>query len=131
MSSSKRIIIDDLIGKRYKPNGRGPLFYDCYGLVIEVSKRLGHELLDVVYNKWTPDFFQGKTNEVAAETAVYEVPFCSEMGDILLFKNGVGIFHHIGVYLDSDCFIHCNKLGVRIDKLEDFKQELGRVYRWR
>ena len=38
------IKLDDLIGKPYKHNGRGPDFYDCWGLCLEVAKRLGREL---------------------------------------------------------------------------------------
>lgn len=129
-SSNRRINIDDLIGKRYKPNGRGPLFYDCYGLAIEVSKRFGHELKDVVYQKWTADFFQKKTDETASFTEVYEVSRCEKEGDVLLFKNNLGILHHIGVYLGNGLFIHCNKLGVHIDRLETVENEIGRIYRW-
>ena len=38
------MIFDDLIGKPYKENGRGPDGYDCYGLVEIVSRRLGIDL---------------------------------------------------------------------------------------
>jgi len=37
-------MFDDLIGKPYKENGRGPDGYDCYGLVEEISHRLGIDL---------------------------------------------------------------------------------------
>ena len=37
-------MFDDLIGKPYKENGRGPECYDCYGLVEEISHRLGIDL---------------------------------------------------------------------------------------
>ena len=33
-------MFDDLIGKRYEDNGRGPNGYDCYGLCLEVCRRL-------------------------------------------------------------------------------------------
>lgn len=33
--------IDDLIGRPYLKDGRGPDSYDCYGLCIEVSRRAG------------------------------------------------------------------------------------------
>lgn len=35
------IDIDNLIGKPYKIDGRGPNFYDCWGLCLEIAKRLG------------------------------------------------------------------------------------------
>jgi len=39
-------MFDDLIGKPYKENGRGPDGYDCYGLVLTVCHRLGIDLPD-------------------------------------------------------------------------------------
>ena len=35
---------EDLLGKKFKYNGRGPDEYDCYGLVKEIYNRLGIEL---------------------------------------------------------------------------------------
>ena len=32
---------DDLIGKPYEPHGTGPEAFDCWGLCVEVLKRLG------------------------------------------------------------------------------------------
>jgi cell wall-associated NlpC family hydrolase len=37
----------DLLNKPYKLNGRGPDSYDCWGLVMEVYRRLGITLLDI------------------------------------------------------------------------------------
>ena len=51
------MMFDDLIGKPYKENGRGPEDYDCYGLVLTVCHRLGinlpdrQELLKVPFEK--------------------------------------------------------------------------------
>jgi len=42
--SKSRIKINDLIGKPYKKKGRGPDYFDCYGLCMEVSSRFGTEL---------------------------------------------------------------------------------------
>ena len=38
--------MNDLIGKPYKENGRGPDGYDCYGLILTVCHRLGIDLPD-------------------------------------------------------------------------------------
>lgn len=40
----------DLIGAPYKPRGRGDGGWDCWGLAVEVARRLGAELPDVPYN---------------------------------------------------------------------------------
>ena len=46
-------MFSDLIGKPYKKNGRGPDSYDCYGICIEVCKRIGTKLpeQDEIINK--------------------------------------------------------------------------------
>jgi len=38
------IKLSDLIGKPYKDGGRGPDYYDCWGLCMEVARRAGIEL---------------------------------------------------------------------------------------
>lgn len=40
-------MIQDLIGKKYLRNGRGPDAYDCYGLVIEIARRMGKTVKDM------------------------------------------------------------------------------------
>jgi len=37
---------DNLIGRPYRDHGRGPGAFDCYGLVMEISRRLGRPLPD-------------------------------------------------------------------------------------
>lgn len=41
------IELNDLIGKPYKDNGRGPDAYDCWGLCMEVMRRAGRDLPDI------------------------------------------------------------------------------------
>ena len=36
----------DLIGKQFKYGGRGPDFYDCYGLLMEMFRRNGQDIPD-------------------------------------------------------------------------------------
>ena len=38
------MMFDDLIGKPFETNGRGPGGYDCYGLCLEVCHRLNIKL---------------------------------------------------------------------------------------
>lgn len=38
--------LDDLIGKPYQENGRGP-GYDCYGVCLEVCRRMGIKLPEI------------------------------------------------------------------------------------
>jgi hypothetical protein len=45
-SKIKTVVLNDLIGKPYKKDGRGPNFYDCWGLCMEVACRAGYKLPD-------------------------------------------------------------------------------------
>jgi cell wall-associated NlpC family hydrolase len=41
-----RADLSDLIGRPFRFGGRGPLEYDCYGLCIEIYRRIGRTLPD-------------------------------------------------------------------------------------
>lgn len=41
-----KVELEELIGRPYKPGGRGPNFYDCWGLCMEVARRAGKKLPD-------------------------------------------------------------------------------------
>lgn len=126
------IDITDLLGKPYKAHGRGPNGFDCYGLVIEVEKRLGHSM---------PDLYRKLSETDNWETDIHNVSFTSGMtgmkktdtplfGDVVLFFDNKGRIHHSGVYLKNDDFIHCNKYGVHISKVQTYSLR-SEVYTWK
>lgn len=102
--------IDDLIGVPYKDNGRTLDGLDCYGLAIEVEKRLGKNLRDVVYNDndillsqiYAPLLNIKKTNEY-------------KLGNILEMTLLDRL--HIGVCLSDRTFIHATSKGVRVTRI--------------
>lgn len=125
------IEIEDLLGVRYKPNGRDKSGYDCYGLAIEVEKRFGHEVPDFAEIKEKDrnyklclDIGEEKTNNIK------EVSLPKNEGDLILFKNEIGVNHHIGVFLGNGKFIHCDRHGVHIENINRYPVEIGRVYTW-
>ena len=124
--------INDLLGKPYKAHGRGPDSFDCYGLVIEVEKRLGHIM---------PDIYTRLSNCDKWEEDPHNIDFSKEMigmektdkpsfGDVVVFFDNKGRINHTGVYLKNDDFIHCNNCGVHITKLylDARKKE---VFKWK
>jgi len=131
-------LFNDLIGKPFLDNGKGPDGYDCYGLCQEVYKRLGIVL---------PEFDYTFSNHASSETAEaidfkieenknrFEViekpePYC-----IVTFCIVPPFISHIGIVLD-DCikFIHVSRMNaVVIDRLNSIRWK-GRIrgyYKWK
>lgn len=126
------IDINDLLGKPYKPHARGPVEYDCYGLVIEVEKRIGHKM---------PDLYTRLANRGEWEYDPHNIDFAKEMtgmektdkpsfGDVIVFFDAKGRIFHTGVYLKNDDIIHCNRDGVHIIKVQEYGIK-WEAYKWK
>lgn len=124
--------VNDILGKPYKAHARGPKAFDCYGLVIEVEKRLGHTM---------PDLYTKLSMSESTEYDIHDVDFSTEatglektdkpnFGDVVIFFDNKGRIFHTGVYLKNDDFIHCNKEGVNIMKLQHYGSK-WEVYKWK
>lgn len=109
------IDVSDLIGLPYVENGRGPDGFDCYGLAIEVEKRLGRTLRDAVYenhdkelsNIWKP-LLNVRPSDFIREGTLLEI----HVGNTL----------HIAVALDDKSMIHATtNQGVRISRIAAYK----------
>ena len=124
------INIDDLLGVPYKNHGRNKDGYDCYGLVLEVEKRFGHILPDIDDMKCSEALrnFDKLHSETIKLLNVCEITEPLQESDVILFKGTSNTLNHIGVYLGDNNFIHCNKYGVHIEKLD--KWNIGKVYTW-
>ena len=124
--------INDLIGVRFSDHGRSKQEgYDCYGLAIEVSRRLGHELNDIWYEKSCHKTFSKNAAEVI-ESNASKVEETNELalGNLIIFSDENGNMIHIGVMLDNELFIHSDAGGVRVMKLEDYYRKSWKVYKW-
>ena len=125
------INIDDLVGVRYRTNGRSIQGgFDCYGLAIEVEKRFGHNLPDLDEIKMKDRDINSCEELCVKQTKVIQIDYPKTEGDVLFMKDGAGVMNHIGVYLGDGRFIHCNKYGVHIEKVAFYKNMIGRVYTW-
>ncbi len=109
------IDVSDLIGIPYKENGRDFTGFDCYGLAIEVEKRYGKNLQDVVYenhdkalsDKYAPTLNIRKTDSIK-ESCLVEIHIKETL--------------HIGVVLGNGLMIHSTtNQGVRISRLAAYK----------
>lgn len=125
--------IDDLIGVRFTSHGRSVVEgFDCYGLAIEVSKRLGHKLPDLWYEKACPATFSENAEAMLFGLGdLLEETRERKLGNLIVFSDGNGNMVHIGVMLDEESFIHADTGGVRVTGLDGYYRKSWKVYKWR
>lgn len=130
MQMPKELDINDLIGVKFTSHGRSKEEgFDCYGLAIEVSKRLGHELKDIWYEKACPETFIKNVNNGISINNVKETNEL-KLGNLIIFADSKGNMVHIGVMLDDEYFIHADMGGVKVIHLEDYYRKNWKVYTW-
>ena len=110
-----QVKLDDLLGTPYKDHGRDSSGYDCYGLAIEVARRYGYKLNDVLYDS-NHDTELSAANiptlnvtriEAPREGALIEMEWRHEL--------------HIGVCINEREFIHMTRTGCRINQIGTIK----------
>lgn len=113
--------IDDLIGVPYKEHGRDKTGFDCYGLVIEISKRCGKNLPDV--------FYENHDLELSSEYApLLPVKETNQIKEGVLLEMESNNALHIGIAINEKEMIHATKRGVRINRIGTLP--LRKIYEW-
>ena len=125
--------IDDLLGVRFVSHGRSVSEgFDCYGLAIEVSRRLGHELTDLWYKRACPETFaENAGKQIQRLSDSVEETAGQELGNLIVFSDGRGNMVHIGVIIEEGVFIHADVGGVRVTEIDGYYRTEWKVYRWR
>lgn len=124
--------ITDLIGVRFRAHGRKVSEgFDCYGLAIEVSRRLGHTLDDLWYKEASPATFSSNAELMVRQMSgrIRETDI-KELGNLVIFSDDRGNMVHIGVMLDDERFIHADVGGVRVTELDNYYRKNWKVYTW-
>lgn len=126
------IDISDLLGAKFRTHGRSPADgFDCYGLAIEVSRRFGHELKDLWYERSTEETFAKNADPVIREmSSLVEETDRQEAGNLIIFFDDGGKMCHIGVLLGENMFIHADENRVHIARLDGYFRKKWRIYRW-
>lgn len=124
--------LDDLIGVRYTRNGRTKEEgFDCYGLAIEVERRLGHTLPDIEKAREADYDFDECRKLCLSKVSARQVGRPGKEGDVVLIRDMGGSLTHIGVYLGRGLVVHCDqRYGVHIDRIERLGGFIGRCYTW-
>ncbi len=131
LSAKRSVSYSDLIGKDFKCGGRGPLEYDCYGLAMEIYRRLGIELPDFgsspsvswIHHKIIEETAEGREHRAEGSTPCPmrfapcpgPEPFC-----LVTFMLRPPYTSHIGVVLEDGVrFMHIlRKTEVTIERLD-------------
>ena len=127
-----KLQIDDLIGVRFKNHGRSvEEGFDCYGVAIEVSKRLGHTLYDFWYEKANEKTFSENYDAMLKKMSdSVEETDEQELGNLVLFADEAGRMIHIGVFLEKGLFIHADNGRVRLSRIDSYRRTKWKVYKW-
>lgn len=111
---------DDLIGKPYKPHATGPNAFDCWGLCVEVLKRLGifdHlDLAGEILRGYCPE--TDDPGDLVGEPNYNYINEPRKAGDILILR-GDGSegsrATHAAIHIGRRTIIQCTKaVGVHL-----------------
>ena len=122
--------IQALIGKPFAEYGRGPDFYDCWGLAMDVGAILGHKIPDYGSLSYSdPEMIQ---KQFRANICDFDALGNPQTGALILFKRVDGGLH-FGVVIDGQHFVHVRDdgLGVQICSLNHplYRQLVKGYYR--
>lgn len=110
------VLLDDLIGKGFAYGGRGPHQYDCYGLAIEVFRRMGKHLPEDYMSVCEPAKIATTIEEGKKHLRKISEPV---KGCLVMFKIVPPYVSHLGVVLENNRFIHVfQKRMVCIEQLD-------------
>jgi cell wall-associated NlpC family hydrolase len=111
----------DLIGIPFVLGARGPEAYDCYGLLIELYKRLGKAIPDLRSPQSGPLITALATSEVARTWVAVER---STVNSMTLIRTPFSL--HVGMALPHGKLIHSweNSGGVVVERLSDWERRI-------
>lgn len=118
--------LSDLVGKKFAFGGRGPDQYDCYGLLMEVYRRKGVEILD----------FQSPTDwrqiAVKMRENIHLWTPCDQVPGAAMYMKIASAPHHVGVYVGVGWFIHTHEGAgqVVIDHLRHWEKKVVGYYQY-
>lgn len=115
----------DLIGKPFKYGGRGPDYYDCYGLVKEMFRRLGQNVPD-----YTSPTEAAKIIALMLSSRAQWKETPKKPGAVALFRL-IGNLH-VGFVLPYNKFIHTweRSGGVVVEHFYDWEHRVMAYYEY-
>ena len=120
---------DDLLNKKFAPDGKGPDYYNCYEFLRECGKRINMNLPE--FDSPTEDSLIHQiiiSNKTLCEELSYPTPYC-----LVLFTIRGQYVTHIGMMIDNNRFIHImEKSGVTVENINrlEWKKRIKGFYKW-
>lgn len=127
-----KILYSDLVCKPYADFGRGPEAYDCYGVVIEVFRRAGHEFPDWGSLRWKA--CRQIAERIAGHMAEFEPIEKPQILDlVLMWRERADVCDHLGVMVERGYFLHTTTEGVQCCRVDDpnWQGRISGFYRWK
>ncbi len=122
-------IIREFLGAPYKHGGRSICGLDCYGLIIKVYQRLGHELFDVS-ESYGPDWSSERNLFIENCHRQWKKVESPDLFDVVLLCSKSGVVDHAGIYIGQGKFLHTCKAGTVIARLADWSSKIEGFYRF-
>ena len=118
----------DLLGIPFKTHGRDKTGMDCYGVLIEIAKRLGVDFPDAFYNSVDKASKNNTYNFLFEKLPLEKIDKLEKYCVFFLFMGGK--CSHVGVYLGEGKFIHATEdCGVCIQRMDRYKKWINGIYR--
>ena len=127
----------DFIGLPYKCRGRGPKYYDCYGLCIKVYKEIDDIVLpnhlEVDYNdRWYDEGKNCILDTIKDNWDYVDKPY--KKHDLIVLFNGTTIYpNHVGLRIGKNRILHITETTTsHIDRYEGYwESKFCCALRWR
>lgn len=120
----------DLLDKPFMWGGRGPEYFDCYGLCMELARRNGQIIPDSI---WSEDPAMIDELVAATEMKGFEKVDSPQSGDFVGFMLRPPYVSHIGYMLNETDFIHITR-GTRVTRERinslQWQRKIAGFYRW-
>ena len=108
----------DLLNKPFKSGGRGPEYYDCLGLLIELYRRQNILLEDIDIEVGQEEKASQILSDILSKPTWKQI-YEPEVFCLVLIRQHPVFISHLGIYLNEGKFIHASYNGVIVERLSD------------
>lgn len=129
---------DDLIGKPYKPRGTGPDAYDCWGICVEVLKRLGIfddiDLTSEMLHSYRPE--EDSPEDYIGPCSYESVDEPRSAGDIVILRgedsSADSRATHAAIHIGKNILLQCTRnIGVHCVAYSALEPYIVEIISWK